>query len=186
MHVVKSLALISFNRNPLSYELLKDKDCVLIVFVPSFQSLALDTCAWYILGPFIYSGKKHILNAYFVSVLVLGSGATMVNKIDGVLAQRELAWSGGKLLLNNSLCCLMWWWILWERKTGSGHVQCRAGLVWARPLWRSSLSRFAGRPVGARWIAQAEWGVKRWWQISLCESIAQGSLQNRFWTRSFT
>lgn len=45
VHAFKSLALISFNRNPLSYELLKDKDCVLIVFVPSFQSLTLDTCA---------------------------------------------------------------------------------------------------------------------------------------------
>ena len=53
--------------------------------------------------------KKHLLNAYFVSGLVLGSRATVVNKIDGVLAQRELAQRSGKLLLNNSLCYLMWW-----------------------------------------------------------------------------
>ena len=45
VHAFKSVALISFSRNPLSYELLKDKDCVLIVSAPSFQSLALDTCA---------------------------------------------------------------------------------------------------------------------------------------------
>lgn len=45
VHAFKSVALMSFSRNPLSYELLKDKDCVLIVSAPSFQSLALDTCA---------------------------------------------------------------------------------------------------------------------------------------------
>ena len=61
---------------------------------------------------------------------MLGAGATMVKKIDGVLAQRELAWSGGKLLLNNSLCCLMWWWILWERKT-EAQGMCSVELAWS-------------------------------------------------------
>lgn len=44
-HALKSSALAGFHKNPPSYELLKDTDCVLIVFISSFQSLALDACA---------------------------------------------------------------------------------------------------------------------------------------------
>lgn len=40
-HTLKSLALVSFSKSPLSCQLLKDKDCVLIVFVPPLQNLAL-------------------------------------------------------------------------------------------------------------------------------------------------
>lgn len=40
-HALKSLALVSFSRSPLGYQLLKDKDCVLIVFVSPLQNLAL-------------------------------------------------------------------------------------------------------------------------------------------------
>ena len=58
----------------------------MIVLVPSLQNLAL--C--FLHSRAIHVFKKHLLNADFVSGLVLGSGAIRVSNIDLVLAVIDL------------------------------------------------------------------------------------------------